>query len=93
MVASHNAGFGICDLPRRVAKAVPDGFAFAGLVPSDLDLIRGSGGAPQEISRKTEFVHKVNRLFGGIPLNVRKQGQDLLGGVAVEVQMGVRGLA
>ena len=49
MIAGDIATRAVFDFPRSVAKAIPDRFAFAVLVPCAFDLISGRGGAPIEI--------------------------------------------
>jgi len=48
VVAGDVAGIGVGDLAGCVGEAVPDGFAFAIFIPCAFDLVRGSGGAPEE---------------------------------------------
>ena len=49
MVTGYVANITVGDLPRGMTETIPDGFAFAVLVPCAFDLIRGGGGAPIEI--------------------------------------------
>ena len=46
------AGVATADLAGRRAEAIPDAFAAAVLVGGSFDLVRGGGGAPEEVGRE-----------------------------------------
>ncbi len=55
LIAGNVASDAAADFARCVGEAVPDGFAFAVLVPGAFDLVGGRGYAPDEAFGKSGF--------------------------------------